>query len=290
MAQQKVELRKIRDFSEVLNDTFLYIKQNLKPLLTCFIGISGIFMLGSAVINGIYEAEAGNVFQKIFKGGNYDNNTPSFLSGTYLLVAILGWLNVVAMKTSLIAYVKVYEAKQGEAPELSEVWLVFTKYFAKVFFYSLPVVLLSILGLLFCIAPGVYFWVVLLPFEMVLVIEETFSGAWERCFAIIKENFWPSLGIYIVAYLIYLVSAFLIGAVMSGITGGIAFFTTRDFGTTLGLVTSILNIFSFVFFIVWYIAAVLNYFSLAEKYDGTGMMRRIDNIGNSTSSNVEEQY
>jgi hypothetical protein len=196
------------------------------------------------------------------------------------------------MKTTLIAYVKVYEEKQKDTPELGEVWAVFSKYFLKVFLYSIPVILAIIVGTAFCLLPGVYLWVVLIPFEMILLIEDqSFGSSWDRCFTIIKENWWQAFGIYAVAYLIYIAGTWIIGGLMSVITGVLAYFTTKDFSSTFSLVTSILNIFSFVFFIVFYIAAILNYFSLVEKYDGTGMMRRLDGLGENTSSHeIEEQY
>jgi ABC-type dipeptide/oligopeptide/nickel transport system permease component len=152
--------------------------------------------------------------------------------------------------------------------------------------------ILVILGYLFCIVPGVWLWVVLMPFEMILMIEnETFLGAWERCFTIIKEHFWNSLAIYLIAYLIYMCTAGIIGGLMSLLTGVFTYFTTKDISTTIGIITSILNIFSFVFFIVFYISAILNYFSLTEAYDSTGLMRKLNNLGgNHTSTNIEEQY
>lgn len=294
MAQQKVELRKIRDFSENLNDTFVFIRLNFKPLVTCFIGISGVFMLGSAIISGIYQSEFGEIFEQILsRSDTYEEPEElSIFSPTYFLVYLLAWLNIVAMKVSLLAYVKVYERKQGEDVTFKEVWDEFVKYFFKVFFYSLPIVLVMLIGLVFCILPGVYLWVVLMPFEMVLIMEEeSFGGAWERCFTIVKENFWSSLAIYLVAYLIYMMASGIIGAVIGLMSGAIAYFTTKDVSTTVGIVTSIFNILSFVFFLVFYISAILNYFSLTEHYDGTGMMRRLDSLGgNSATHNTEEQY
>jgi hypothetical protein len=259
------------------------------------VGISGIFMLASAIINGVYQSEVGNVFEKIFRGSgtvNEDDFSDSIFSSTYLLVALLAWLNVVAMRVTLIAYVKVYERKQGEEPEFAEVWAEFSRYFLKVFLYSLLILLVIAVGMVLCILPGVYLWVVLLPFEMVIMVEEeTFGNAWDRCFTIVKENFWGSLGIYIVAYLIYNFSTAIIGGAVSVVTGILTYFTTKDLGATFGFFSSILNIFSFVFFIVFYISVIMNYFSLTERYDGTGIIRRLDELGGNTSSNTtEEQY
>jgi hypothetical protein len=56
MAEQKVELRKIRDLSENLNDTFTFIRQNFKPLVTSFLGIAGIVMLANAIMGGYTKA------------------------------------------------------------------------------------------------------------------------------------------------------------------------------------------------------------------------------------------
>ena len=41
---QKVEFRKVRDFGEVISDTFLFMKQNFKPLFKAFFYLCGFFL------------------------------------------------------------------------------------------------------------------------------------------------------------------------------------------------------------------------------------------------------
>jgi hypothetical protein len=87
-------------------------------------------------------------------------------------------------------------------------------------------------------------------------------------------------------------SASIVSAVVGIITGAISYFTTKDFGTAVGIFTGIAQAFTFVFAIVFYVSVVLNYFSLAEKLDGTGLLKRLDTLGRPGSdfNNVEEQY
>ena len=294
MAEQKIELRRIRDFGENISDTLLFIKQNLKPLVSSFFAIAGIFLLANAVISGFYQSQHGNVFQAIFSGRIRTNQSinPMF-SGLYFLLPLLGFFSANAMHVSIISYVKVYELKQGEAPTIEEVWETFKKYYFKVLLYSIPLYLLIIVGMVFCLIPGIYFLVVLLPFPVVVIVEDqSFSGAFSRCFEIIKKNFWLSLGIYFVVGLIYSFASGIISVVMGGIAGALSYLSTGDISKTIGIATSVLSALSFVFYIVFYVAIALHYFTLAEKFDGTGMMRRIDTLGDNRPDhdNLQEQY
>lgn len=293
MAEQKVELRKIRDLGENLNDTFSFIRQNFKPVVTSFIGIAGIIMLANAILSGIYQSQSGNVFTTIFRNGRGFSSPLSLFGPTYYAILILGWLNYIAMNTVIACYVKLYDSLQGLHPEIQEVWVDFKKYFLRMLFYNIPIFLLIMIGMLFCLLPGIYLAVVFVPFTIVVVAEDqTFGGAWSRCFDLIKNNFWPSLGIYFVVYLIYSFSAGIISAIIGLFTGLISYFTTKDISTTVGLVVSVLSIFSFVFYIVFYVSVCLHYYNLTERHDATGMMRRLDALGGSGNdfNNIEEHY
>ena len=98
--------------------------------------------------------------------------------------------------------------------------------------------------------------------------------------------------IYIIVYLIYTLSATIISAVVGTLSGAISYFTTRDISTSVGIFTGIAQAFTFVFAIIFYVSAVLNYFSLAEKFDGTGLLKRLDTLGRPGTefNNTEEQY
>jgi hypothetical protein len=298
MAEQKIELRKVRDFGENFNDTFLFIRQNLKPLLASFIAIAGVFMLAHAIVNGLYQRQNIGIFKDLLNKGatsgtSFDTPFASMFGATYFLVLLLAWANFIAMNVVVTCYMKLYDASGGVAPSIEEVWNEFKKYFLKVWLFTLPISLLTIIGFLFCLVPGIYLFVVLTPFAIVLIVEdETFGGAWDRCFAIIKLQFWQSLGIYLLVGLIVAIAAGIITTIVGVAAGAISYFTTRDIATTVAVFTSVLSVFSYVFYVILYVSFNLQYYNLAEKHDGTGIMRRLDTLGQTGGhfDNTQEQY
>lgn len=299
MAEQKMELRKIRDFGLNISDTFAFLQQNLKPLLASFFAICGIFMLGQAIFNGIFQSRSmGGLFQQILSGrvsqsGYGANPYAGILSLEYIMTIVFMLLTFASIKVVLCGYIKFYLENDGQQPKIEDIWTIYKKYFFRVFLYGIPVGLLTIFGFLFCLVPGIYFWVVLLPFTYVVMIEDAdFGRAFSRCFEIIKQNFWPSLAIYLVAIIIYYVSSSIISVVVGLVVGLAAYFTTKDIGSTIGIVTSFLNVFSLTFYIIYFVSAGLQYFTLTEQHDGTGILNRIDSIGNANNNfdQPEEQY
>jgi len=303
MAQQKMELRQLRDFSQNFNDTFQFIKQEFKPLVLSYFSISGILILITGIISGLYERNAmSGFFSGMMEGirssnSHYYGSGPvrtmsSIFSPLYFLMLFLGGLNIVVMKVTVAVYMKIYDAKGKVSPTIDEVWKGTLRYFIPIAIYSLIITLLTILGCLFCLVPGVYFMVVFAPITMIFVVEDaSFGEGFNRCFSLIKENFWISLVIYLVVYIIYAISSGIIGAVITGVAGLISYFTTKDIASTVGLVTGIFSVFQYVFYIIFLVSVGLHYFNLAELQDGEGLLRRIDSLGDdSTNTTVEEQY
>ncbi len=297
MAEQKIELRKIRDFGQNINDSFVFLRQNLRPLLKSFFAICGVFMIGQAIFNGIYQSHSLGIFDQLLGGKTNTNYQTRGFSDVfnfeYFLLVIFMMLTYVAMNTALGAYLKFYLENDGVQANIDEIWSIFKRYFFKVFLFSIPIVLLIIVGTFLCILPGIYLGVVLVPFSFILIIEDTgLSGAFNRCFEIIKENFWSSLVIYFVAYLIYAVASGIISTVVTLVFGAAAYFTTKSIGSTVAVATSFFNIFSHIFYVIYFVSAALQYFTLVETRDGTGILNRIDNIGSDKNNfdHIEEQY
>ncbi|MBC8034240.1 MAG: hypothetical protein H7Y03_08850 [Chitinophagaceae bacterium] len=294
MAQQKIELRRLRDFGENLNDTFQFIRLNFKPLLATFFAICGVFMVTMAIFSGLYQSNTMSRLESIVSGAALQDGGFLQIFGIgYFLLLLSMWLTYVMMQVTVTAYIKFYVENDGATPSIENVWDIVKRYFFKVLLYSIPIVLLQLVGFVFCVLPGIWLGVVMIPFVSVVIIEDqNFSSAFNRCFEIIKENFWTSLLLYFVALLIYSFMSNVIGLIVGGIVGFTAYFTTKDIGTTLGVVTSLFNMFSLTFYLVFLVSAALHYFNLVEKRDGTGLLSRIEGIGNTDKNhdNTEEEY
>ena len=300
MAQQKIELRKIRDFGENISDTFQFIRQELKPLLGCFLAFSGVFIVAYGIFNGLYQSQVwSSMFDRSAIRVDETLSSHSRLSAMrqsfgfyYLMLFIFIVLNYSAMNTCLASYFKVYDAKGGVSPTIEEVWNQFKKYFFPVLLYSLLLALLILVGCLFCLVPGIYLAVVLAPFNMILIVEDfSFGQAFSKCFRIIKENFWVSLGIYFIAYLIYAMSGGIVGLMIGAVTGVGSYLTTKSVSHTAGIVTGILGIVTHVFYLIFFTSTALNYFSLTEQTDGDGLMKKIESMGqHNNNSSSDEQY
>ncbi len=295
MAEQKIEFRKVRDFGENLSDTFLFIRQNFLPLIKSFFAICGVFMIGYAIFNGIYQSRAFSIFDELRKGGiiGQRNGFENIFTPEYFLMIFLGFLFYVSMRVVLGAFIKFYVENNNTAPTIEQVWNIFIKYFFKVLIFSIPIFLLILAGTLFCVAPGIWLLVVLMPFDLILIIEEaSFESAFLRSFTLIRENFWISLAIYFVAALIYSFSSGIIGIIVGVIVAAATFISTNNIGTTAGIATSFLLVVSRVFYIIFFVSAALHYYNLVERHDGTGIMQRVENMGNDQNNfdNIQENY
>ncbi|MBG9377972.1 hypothetical protein I5907_17165 [Panacibacter sp. DH6] len=292
MDQQKVQLRKLRDFGENFSDTFQFIRQEFKPLMLSFILVSGVFMLVTAIVSGLYQKTAFGFLDQLETGVFTPRTFSDTFNSVYLLMILFSMLSIIAMQTVAAIYMK-HRERFGESPSMQDVWSGFTRFFPKVFFYAIPVYLLIIIGFFFCILPGIYLAIVFTPFVFVVVDEErSFGDAFSRCFDIIKENFWISLGIYFVAYLIYAVFAGVIGVFVGLFAGVGSYFTTRELSTTAAWVMSVLNVVQYIFYVIFFVSVGLHYYNLVEAKDGTGLAKRLEGLGGNSNvnDNIEEQY
>lgn len=292
MAQQKIQLRKIRDFSENINDTFQFIKQEFRSLLSAFILVAGAFMLVSSILSGLYQKEAFGFFDQI-KGGNFsEREIFSFYTPGYFLSLLFSVISYASMLATVAIYMKSTE-ETGVSPTAGEVWRSFGKYFLRIALFSVLQSLLVFVGVLFCVVPGIYFFTVLIPYPFIIVNEDKSVGeTFSRCFELIKENFWASLGIYIVVGLISFACSLVIGVILGLAAGLGSYFSLQDLGTTAAIVTSVVNIIESFFYLIFFVSVGLQYYNLSELKDGTGLERRLEGLGNDMQANTgrEEQY
>ena len=142
---------------------------------------------------------------------------------------------------------------------------------------------LTITGTFLCLLPGIFLAVVLIPFPWVQIIEDaSIGGAFNRCFELIKGYFWESFVIYLVTYLLYRVahSLFdLLGLLASFLSMSLGYGSSHGMQVAVSAVATVARAFGFVFFVIFLISTILHYFNLVERRDATGMMARVQRIG-----------
>jgi hypothetical protein len=92
--------------------------------------------------------------------------------------------------------------------------------------------------------------------------------------------------------LIFSISSGIIGFVIGIITEAVSYFTTKKIDTGLPIVGALLNLIEYFFYIIFFVSAGLQYYTLVEIHNGTGLARRLENLGHNVhpDTNIEEEF
>ena len=123
--EQNIELAKPRDFGEVLGDTFVFIRQNLKPLLKYFVIFCGFFVVATAATSTVVELRAINLTTS-FDANDFANESVLGrimpLIGSYLLLITFYILQSVTLNVMILSYMALYQKKGNTVPTVDEMW------------------------------------------------------------------------------------------------------------------------------------------------------------------------
>jgi hypothetical protein len=314
---EKINFRQTRDFTEVFNVSIKFLRQNFKLFFKSIILVAGPFLLLSAIATGFYQSNAVGL-TTIPRDG-----APDFLSRfgwSFILLLVAGiFANLMLIGTSF-AYMINYMEKGPGNFTVSDVGNTVFKNFGKLvltllgfFVILIPLILLFVLVALGFQGAGAGL-IVLLVFLMfvgmaillpplmwqwgamyLVVMQEKIGvfAAFSRTYRVMKGKFWwtwllmfcalLAIGfaslIFTVPQLIYQM-VLIFGANKSGGETSVVFI----------VVVAVCTFFNTVVHSVLYIISGFHYYSLAEEKDGIGLMERIDEIGNTPDTNVEQQY
>ena len=300
---QKIELLKVRDFGELISDTFLFFRENLKPLLSCFFIFCGFFLLASALFSSLQQIKIADLATSSLNDQNLFQ--PKSLFGSdkfaafgieYLLSMIMIVLNYVAMHVVIYSYICLYREKGNIPPTTEEIWGYFKYFFLKILGSGILLVLLLIVATLLCFFPGVYLYPILaLVFPIMIFENTTFGYAFNRSFRLIKNNWWTTFGAIFVMGLIVSFASAIIVLPTSLLNAGNLFLHIgkgTHFSVIISVITAVLTSLCHVFYILPLILMSLCYFSLTEQLDSTGLMGRIEQLGNTgpDSNTPTEEY
>ena len=289
MQQPKIEFRQVRDFGEVINDTFVFIKQNFKPMMKSVITISGIFAIGFSVVSILAFLN----LKELIKGGGLSNPTErveNTLSAT-IPVYIFTFLVFFMVSLATLCYIAVYVEKNKETPTITEVWSYTKYYFLRYLGSNILAFLMLILGFVCCVLPGFYLWPISSLITTAIILENGgISYSFSRGFKLVKENWWSSFGTLIILSIIYYACTMAV-SIPFLLAGSGASFLTPDFSqpVILIIIQNVIGAFALYFVMIPIIGVALLFFSLVEQKESEGLMQRIQSVDDDAPKNSPEE-
>ncbi|MEO3407141.1 hypothetical protein AAFN85_24705 [Mucilaginibacter sp. CAU 1740] len=271
-----IELRRIRDFGEIINDTFTFLKQNFKPLFSSLFLICGFFILAGTVATSFSQIS----IHDIGSGGatEYDSNLTTgigIIAGGFITV-----LGQFFIYLSTLCFVAVYNEKKGEKITVQDVWGYFKYYFFRSLWSGFLLILLACVGFVFCIIPGIYLFNVFYLVLPIMVMENaSFNYSFNKSFKLIKDYWWTIFGIIFVCSIIVSVGSSIVTVPLTLMSGLRLFIKFKYISWPIIIFLSMLQNILMLSYTIPTIAIALSYFSLQERKDGTGIMERIEAFG-----------
>jgi len=277
MSNAHIEFLRTRDIGEVLNASMYFIRDHFKPILRSVIYIAGPVLLVVVIISSFYLAGE-------FSAG--ENPIVTTMNGNILLLFVN---NVLAMLVTIVIVAIMYEYiflcyQQGiRAYEVDEVWYAVKKRILLYVMYSVLTGIITFIGLLFLIIPGIYIAVTLSFVYMVAFLEDrSFAGAVSRCYEFIQGHWWNTFGLLLLAYVIYYIismlfslPALIYGAVIGLMAAGGGETSISYF---LSFVINLFSSVSYVAIILPVTALAYQYFNIMERKYAPGLSRDIENL------------
>lgn len=279
MTSSNFQLEKNRDFGELFNDTFLFIKYNFMNLLKGIL----YFVIPFALLQGI--AVGIGQHQLLSSIGHSANPFAAFNSSATLISYLFMLLTFTFLMAFVYQYMKLYKASEDKTIELQVVWKSMLGVAPKIFFAFIIVVLLSIIGFILFVIPGIYIMVCFSLVVPIIVFQgDSIGEAISSCFALIKNNWWLTFGFLIVLGIIAgaLQFAFQLPA---AIYQGIATFhmaqndpvqSSQSLSIIFGVIQSIG---SALMQAIPFIGMGILYFSLIEQKENPALLKDLESVG-----------
>ena len=278
----KIEFKKIRDFGQIINDTFTFIRQNFKPLVKNYFIFCGLFVLGGMLSMLLQQYKAVNMINNIGSSGKNPFGFGGIYGLEYFLAILFSFAGYASTTVFALSYIAIYVQKGNETPTTDEVWGYFKHYFFRVFGSSLLLTLLLIVAFLFCLVPG--FWLfpfITITFPIMVIENGSLAYSFSRSFKIVKDNFWLTFGtLFIIWIIVYAcMSLVVLPTTIFSMIGIFSHSGKPQMSLVFTMLSTVLQYLCQVCTIIPIVTITLSYFSLVEQKESAGLMERISNFG-----------
>ena len=275
-----------RDFGQKINATFQYISQNFRSLGMALLYIVGPVAVVSGIASGVMQS---NLLKLVGESANARTDDPiaafqlisQFTSPTFWLAMLFSLLANVAVVLTTYAHMNVYDRTDGRFVTVASVWAEVQPALGRAIVISVLGSIITGVAMLFLIVPGIYVAVVLSLALAVTTFEGTgFGETWERCFRLIRDNWWSTFGLIVVVAIIVGIVGMIFAiptAVIGFLIGGKLLPDVSTVWLVIGNVIALVG--RTLLNSIVYLAIGFQYTNLVERQEGRGLASAIDSIG-----------
>lgn len=291
-----------RDFGDKINVTFQYVMQNFRSLGLALLYIVGPVALLAGIATGVFQSNI-LALGKISRDSDSSDPTAAFelfrnfFSPAFWFTMLFGLLATLAVSLVTYAHMKLYARKSASGTEpvsisVAEVWEELQPVIGRAIIISILGSIITSIGFVFLIIPGVYVAIVLVLALAVTTFEGTdFGQTWDRCFKLIRDKWWSTFGLVVVMGII----SGIIGLIFTLPAGLLSFMAgarllpdVSGFWVILGSVISTVG--GTLLRTLIYVAIGFQYANLVERQEGRGLLSAIDSIGTApTQPRVQDE-
>ncbi len=284
MFDQQVELKKKRDFGDVLNATFAFIRQEYKGLGRTLLLYAGIPVLVQAILSAVYVDTSLADLLRTITNPEASQNVVAPMPGRALLFNLINVIVQIFLSGLVYCYIVLYAKKGAGNVDVKEVWHKFTSLFGAFLGYNILTGLVFVLAFIALIIPGIY---VMVPLSLILIVKvaegQDYGSSFSRCFYLVKDHWWQTFGLMLIAGIIMMLLSG-VAAIPAGIVAGAQGIlkTEGDMVTLPFMITALVSTVGTA--IVTPLPAIVvsfQYYSLVEQKDNTSLLSKIDKINDS---------
>ncbi|MCZ4694966.1 hypothetical protein DWB61_08185 [Ancylomarina euxinus] len=279
MNENYLNLHEKREFGDVISAIFLFLKQNLGRIFKILI----IYVAPFALLYGISSSIGSYKILSSIGNGNALDPFANFNSAI-LLSYVFMFLSYTMVYGVILEYMKLYQA-EGPQFNLSRVGTELMKDTRKILWTSFIVGLLTVVGFIFFLIPGIFLGVCFSLVLSIRIFENISLGdALGRSFKLIKNNWWWTFLILFIVGLIAGVLQMVFGIPVTIYQGISALHMTQNGGMELNqplmiLLYTIASLGTVMLQTLPIMGIAFQYFNLVEEKESANLLKELETIG-----------
>lgn len=321
MNQEKINLRQVRDFGETFNASVKLVRQNFKLFFKSLIFITGPFLLMSSIAGAFYQSNAISMQSQLQMRMTNPMDVLQQFGFAFIILILTSILANLVLVGTVYSFMINYSEKGPGQFTVNDVGKTLVNNIVGIIGVFLGILLITILAVAVIAAVGfaigsvssaltvlfalaLFFGMLILLPPLIWQLSVVYLvkmyeklGVFQslrKTKEVLKGNFWwtwvivvcSSIGIGIAGFIFTLPQlAYQLVLTFSALKGG-----ESETSIPFLIVATLCTFCATLLYSFLYVINGVHYYSLSEKNDGKGLMERINEIGNTPKTNVDQQY